>query len=385
MELMQANHQWANRPDDQRFLSLLSLNDHMQMLRGKSAAKIVSSRALTAHPVDGDNEALMLTGPNGAPVNVTNWSFGQLAARAGAPAGYLRNIPTALAADCLNYGLHHARDVEKCGVLLTKLDTEPSATARAVTGPNYGRIWNSTITAALVKQFGDGVTGKFRVPSEFGVRHCDTHKQFEYDCIDCSDARDANKVTKQSTTLYGSDRDMWVFLADEVNRIELPNRRNGKTGTLARGFFVSNSEVGASTFILGQFLFDYMCGNHIIWDVEQFQELRIRHTAGAPDKYLEQAAPAILAMSNASSVGMVDMLKSAQAKKVENIDEFLNARFSRSQTSAIKAAHMADEQRPIESLWDVSTGITAYARNIQHTDDRVKLEREAGKVLKLAA
>lgn len=365
MELMQANHQWQNRPDDERFLSLTALHDHVQAMRTKSSAKIVSSRALTAHPVDGDSEALMLTGPNGAPVNVTHWSFGQLAMRAGAPAGYLRDIPTPLAADCINYGLHHSRDVEDCGVLLTRMEADATATVRAVTGPNYGRIWNSTITGALVKQFGDGVTGKFRVPSEFGN-------------LDAP-------ITKQSTTLYASDRDMWVFLADEVNRIELPNRRNGKTGSLARGFFVANSEVGASTFILGQFLFDYMCGNHIIWGVEQFQEVRIRHTAGAPDKYLEQAAPAILAMSNASSVGMVDMLKSAQAKKIENVDEFLNARFSRSQTSAIKAAHMADEQRPIESLWDVSTGITAYARNIQHTDDRVKLEREAGKVLKLAA
>jgi hypothetical protein len=234
-----------------------------------------------------------------------------------------------------------------------------------VTGPNYGRIWNATITQALVNQFGDGVTGKFRVPSEFGNLNA--------------------PITKQSTTLYASDRDMWVFLADEVNRIELPNRRNGKTGSLARGFFVSNSEVGAGTFILGQFLFDYMCGNHIIWGVEHFQELRIRHTSGAPDRYIEQARPAIMAMSNSSTTGLVDMLKSAQAKKVENVDEFLNARFSRSQTSAIKAAHMADEQRPIETLWDVSTGITAYAREIQHTDDRVKLEREAGKVLKLAA
>lgn len=372
MELMQANHQWSSRPDDERFLSLITLNDHVQSLRQRSAAKIVSSRALTAAPVEGDSQALMLTGPNGAPVNVTNWAFGQLAARAGAPAGYLRSIPTPLAADCINYGLHHQRDIAEVGVLLTRAPLSevvgvptPAATARAVTGPNYGRIWNHTITTALVKQFGDGVTGKFRVPGEFGVQ--------------------GNPVTKQSTTLYASDRDMWVFLADEVNRIELPNRRNGKTGSLARGFFVSNSEVGASTFILGQFLFDYMCGNHIIWGVEEFQELRIRHTAGAPDKYIEQAAPAILAMANASSVGMVDMLKAAQAKKVENVDAFLNARFSKSQTSAIKAAHMADEQRPIETLWDMSTGITAYAREIQHTDDRVKLEREAGKVLKLAA
>jgi hypothetical protein len=128
-----------------------------------------------------------------------------------------------------------------------------------------------------------------------------------------------------------------------------------------------------------------MCGNHIIWGVEQFQELRIRHTAGAPDRYIEQAAPAILAMSKASAKPMESLLLSAQRKKVEDVDAFLNARFSKSQTSAIKAAHMADEQRPIETLWDVATGVTAYAREIQHTDNRVALEREAGKVLALAA
>ena len=102
-QLMQANKQWSSRPDDQRFLSLIELDAYVQAQRANSAAKIVSSRALTVHPVEGDAEALMLTGPNGAPVNITNWSFGQLAARAGAPAGYMRDLPAPLAADCLNY------------------------------------------------------------------------------------------------------------------------------------------------------------------------------------------------------------------------------------------------------------------------------------------
>ena len=51
----------------------------------------------------------------------------------------------------------------------------------------------------------------------------------------------------------------------------------------------------------------------------------------------------------------------------------------------VKAAFMADEQRPIETLWDVTTGLTAYARGITHQNERVKLEREAGKILDLAA
>ena len=360
--LTQASHQWSSRPADERFCSLTDLNAHCQSLRDHSAAKVVSSRRLEAHPVQGDNEALMLTGPNGSAVNVTHWSFGQLAARAGAPAGYLRGIPSPLAADCINYGLHHSRDVEDVGVLLTR--TEAANEARAVTGPNYGRIWNATITQALEKRFGDGITGNFRVPGEFGK---------------------AIEVTKANTTLYASDRDMFVFLADEANRIEMPNRRNGESGSLARGFFVWNSEVGSATFGVGLFLFDYACQNRIVWGAEGYQEIRIRHTASAPDRWIEEVAPAIEAYASSSTVGVKEALAAAQAKKVENVDEFLKARFTSTQASAIKAAHLADEQRPIETLWDVATGVTAYARGISYQDDRVKREREAGKDLKLAA
>ena len=54
------------------------------------------------------------------------------------------------------------------------------------------------------------------------------------------------------------------------------------------------------------------------------------------------------------------------------------------QATAIKAAHLADEQRPIETLWDVATGATAYARGISFQDERVAIEREAGKIIDLA-
>ena len=361
--LMRASHQWATRPSDERFVSLTELNAHCQALRRASANKIVGSRRLEAHPVEGDTAALMLTGPNGSAVDVTHWSFGQLAQRAGAPAGYLRNLPTPLAADCINYGLHHSREVEDIGVLLTR-EGKSTATARAITGPNYGRIWNATITQALVNRFGDGLTGDFRVPGEFGREI---------------------QVTKANTTLYASDRDMFVFLADEKNRIEMPNRRNGLPGSLARGFFVWNSEVGASTFGIGLFLFDYVCCNRIVWGAEGYQEIRVRHTASAPDRWIEEVAPAIEAYAASSTTGVREALAAAQRKKIEDVDTFLKSRFTSSQASAIKAAHLADEQRPIETLWDAVTAATAYARDVTYQDDRVKIEREAGKILKLAA
>ncbi len=80
------------------------------------------------------------------------------------------------------------------------------------------------------------------------------------------------------------------------------------------------------------------------------------------------------------------MLADARAERIgdaEAVDTFLLKRFSKSQTAAIKAAHLQDEQRPIETLWDAATGITAYARDIQFQDRRVELEREAGKILSL--
>lgn len=361
MELMQASNQWATRPDDQRFTSLLALDEHCQHAREHSAGRVLSSRALTALPAPGTINGLQLAGPNGQPAEVSHWAFGQLAQRAGAPAGYLRTLPAPLVADNLNFGLRFNREVEDMGVLLYK-NGGPTE-VRAVTGPSYGRVWNSTITRALVEQFGDGITGAFRVPGEFGR---------------------AVEVTKANTTLYASDRDMFVFLADEQNRIEIPNRRDGRSGSLARGFFVWNSEVGSATFGIASFLFDYVCCNRIVWGAQEYKEIKIRHTASAPDKWIEQVAPALEDYSRSSTTSIVQTIGRAQAQKVEKIEEFLRARFTKSEAVAIQAAHMEDEGRPIETLWDASTGVTAYARGIKYQNERVDLERKAGLILDMA-
>jgi hypothetical protein len=365
--LTRASNEWRNRPSDQRFTSLTELDQFVFAQHNASRGKVISSRGITAIPVNNEGQQdaagkdLVVVGPNGGPVGLTHWSFGQLANRAGAPAGYLRELPAALAADNINYGLKYRRPVEDLGVLLYK-NGGPTQ-LRAVTGPGYGRIWNATITKALVDRFGDGITGDFRVPGEFGQR------------VD---------VTKDNTTLYASDRDMFVFLADEEHRITVPNRRDGQSGEMARGFFVWNSEVGSTSFGIALFLFDYVCMNRIVWGVEGYKEIRINHTKGAPDRWIEEAAPAIEAYASSSTVGVTQAIAAAQQKKIDDVDAFLRGRFTTTQANAIKAAHLEDEQRPIETLWDATTAVTAYARGISYQDERVKLEREGGKILNLA-
>jgi hypothetical protein len=257
--------------------------------------------------------------------------------------------------------LQFKRNIEDVGVLLQK---NGSSICRAVTGPRYGRIWNTDILQGLVKRFGDGVSGDWKVPGEFGK---------------------AVRVTKENTTLFAGDRDMFVFLADEQHRIEVPNRRNGQSGEMARGFFMWNSEVGSSTFGLATFLFDYVCCNRIVWGASEYKEVRIRHTASAPDRYIEEMAPALTAYANSSARNVVKAIEDARAKRLDKVDDFLANRFGKRLVTPLKSIHMAEENRPIETLWDVTTAATAYARSVEYQDDRVELERVAGDVMSLAA
>lgn len=362
---------WNFRPNDQRFESLLALGASCKFRKDNSKATVVSSRQLLCEPVSGsaDETNIHLLGPNGNPVRPTHWSFGQLAGLAGAPAGYLRKLHPALASDNLNYGFRVLRDIEDVGCLLTRtLDADGNfgpAELRAATGPDYGRIWDAEIVDGLIKEFGDGREGRFRVPGTFGG--------------------ELTEATKANSTIFGSDRDIFVFLADQQNRVEVANRRNGQPGSLARGFMVWNSEVGSQTAGIACFLFDFMCSNRMIWGVDQFKEIKIRHTKSAPDRWLHEVLPIITEYANAPAGPIEETIRRAQQSKLrQDVDVFLKSRkFTSSQITSIKDAHEREEGRPIETLWDAATGITAAAKSVTHQDQRVTMERMAGKVLDL--
>ena len=382
--LMQASNQWASRPSDQRFVSLLDLDRKMRSLRDNSRSVTASTRRIEVQPSSDDpRKGIVIHSDAGISVP-TNWSFNQLSALAGAPVSWLKKLPAPMVADSLNYGLRFLRDAADVNLLATTssvptidddldLDGGPDVfnELRAATGPSYGRIWNSQLTGALVERFGDGLTGDFRVPGEFGK---------------------AVQVTKDNTTIYGSDRNVFVFLADEKNRIEMADRRDGKPGSLARGFFVWNSEVGSDVMGAAFFMFDYVCKNRIVWGAQGYKEIRLRHTRHAPDRWIEEIAPVLDAYANEAAAPVEQIIAAAQRAKLdEDLDAFLKKRFtgaaafSQNEIRAISDAHLREESRPIESLWDVTTGITAFAKTIPNNDDRVTIERRAGKILDLVA
>lgn len=363
MNLMEASNQWRSRPADERFLSLPDAYRMTKALKERSGSTVLASKALKVAPAGEttiDHNGIVVIGPKGNPVVPTHWAFSQLGSLAKVPVGYFRdsNLPAPIVADCFNWGLLN-REVEDLGVLVRKEDGY-SALA-AATGPAYGRIWNADVFKALIERFGDGVNGPWRVPGEFGKRV---------------------EITKENTTIYASDRDMFVFLADEERRIEVPGRRADRMGTFARGFFMKNSEVGAGKVEITGFINDYTCCNRIVWGAEDVVKIEIRHTSGGPARWLAEAAPALKRYSEASTKTLTVALEEARKHKLgEDVAKFLNERFTKSQTKQIMEVHLKEEGRPIESRWDAAVGITAFARSIPWIDERVKLEREAGKLL----
>ena len=368
--LTAASRQWATRPNDQRFTSLTTLLDRVRAERGNSVSKTVSTRVFEVQPVGEDHKGLQIVGQNGTPASMTHYSFGQLAGLAGAPAGYLRTLPSEIAADNINYGLRFNRAAEDVKVLLTKdvSDEQVRVDLRAATGPNYGRIWNDDIVENAVRMFGDGTReggGRWQVPGEF---------------------RRQVPITVANTTLFAGDRDMFIFLADEQNGVQINNRRNGSHGELARGFFLWNSEVGSTSMGIACFLYDYTCSNRMVWGVKEYKEIRLRHTVSAPDKWLEQVNPVIEAYAESSVAGIEQTIKNAQEAKIEgDLNAFLQKRFTKTEVTQIKEAHVREEGRPIETLWDAATGVTAAAKKIGHQNDRVAMERKAGLLLDLVA
>lgn len=64
------------------------------------------------------------------------------------------------------------------------------------------------------------------------------------------------EVTKDTTTLYASDRDVFLFLADDLNPIEVGLLPDGAPDLFFRDFYCWNSEVGAKTLGIASL---YLC------------------------------------------------------------------------------------------------------------------------------
>lgn len=367
---LELHREWLRRPDDERYLSLADLTtavcEREARSRTATAPAASWSRLLGVPQTQGTDgatvaePAIAMTTKEG-PLPLSHWTFGQLCSAAGAPAGYLRRIPPDLALLNMQHGL--ATNAKPLKVY------HDSRNIRAATSPTYGRITDAQVCRTLQ---GCVDTSVWRVPGCFGT-----------DGV----YRPAEQVTKESTTLYAGDRDMFLFLiADgpaDIIDVALPGE---PPDPLYRGVMLWNSEVGARTIGITSFLLRGVCQNRILWGIREKLTMDFRHTRLAPDRFLSQGWSAIQHNKAADLNTPYQRIRAAQHAPLVighgpqyTADEFIdwaatNTDLTRSESKSVWSQAVNDYHRPPQTRWELSNAVTAYARTVGHQDARTNLE-----------
>lgn len=360
--LMNATRQWSSRPADERYASLATM--HAQAVANRNMAAHAKVPMKSLHVVaDGDD--VLLNGSTGTRAKLTHWAFGQLCGKAAAPASYLRELPAPLAADCLNNGLASIESSDNAAIMFARGDTTPAGgygelTARAILSEQYTRIWNCDVTQRLVELEQRGPWQP--APAAFDG----------------------------SRGLYLGDRDMFGFMVDNNRRIF----ETDKGGGLSRGFFCWNSEVGAASFGVMTFLYEYVCGNHRVWGTSDVREIRIRHVGAADQTAFHKLAVELRRYAESSAADDEAKVIAARnyqiaATKDEVLDTVFGLRIPQLSMKTIEAGYDLAEQRvdwygSPRTAWGLAGGITEIARDLPNASERVALDRAATKIMEIA-
>lgn len=368
--LGQASAQWWKRPDDERYLSLESLYAATMARAEHSESQVYDEVAVRCHvPEDQGVTGSELTvktprawGDGVKRLGLTDWSLGQVCREARIPVNTVRTygeeVPggTGLMAFAMNQGLQHLSDGGSQVFVRTHGD---QGRLMALTGPNYGRIYDHQVVKSIMAAT-EG--GSWKVPA----------------------ASYQAQNPKRATTLYASDSDVFIFLVDEDHPLEIKTPDGIRS--LSRGFFAWNSEVGKTVFGIKTFLYDYVCDNRLVWGAYEMGEVRIRHTSGAPDRFAVEGRKELDNIVNASPARIEAHLEAAAEFKVgsdeEEVVEFLQSRGGYSKKEAGEVMEMArSEEGGAETVWQLTNGATARARRLGHTDKRIEEEERASKLL----
>jgi hypothetical protein len=354
MNLFTANKQWATRPDDEKFKTVEELYNATKAYYETAKEQVVPIDSVRT---EADNGDVTLIGKKNVPARFTHWSFGQLCARVGAPANYLRNLPATLACQNLNHGLKEYTPADEQKNVNLLFHSNGSLLLRSFTSDKYSRIWNWEVAQRLL-----------------GLQQYGWNPAMP----------DWNKQNSDNPPLYASDHDMFVFLCNDNYRIAEPGNPDG----LKRGTIVVNSEVGASSLKFMHFLYRGVCGNFIIWGVKNLTELKVRHVGNAHERWGNYQAT-LKTYLESSSAEQETKIASAQnvylgTDKDAVLDKLFaqrNIGLSRKVLEAGYDAVRPEEDGSPRTAWGIVNGITRYSQSIPFADERVAIDVAAGKII----
>lgn len=381
--LMQASHEWANRPADERFEKLDDLYLNCLFSHQRAQESTVKTKQLQAVNVDGD---LRLESDSNQ-YRFSNWSHSQFNSRVDGPElRWQRRIPADLAAQNLNYAisrldenhttqLYHDRETNKI---------------RSATSDGYARIFNHQVVKAVI-DLGDGWKTPPARPAKAnqpGARQATKDDLTGREITGGLGIKEGDWIAPAG--IYGGDRNIFIFRVNPDMRLD-----DGSDGGLGRGFFVRNSEVGDASFELVTFWYRYVCGNHIVWGAEEVMEKRIRHTGSAHSRAFDSIRTDLDDLAQTDLLTSEKMVTAAKRQELGNTREMVVSEMFRrfgpklTKKNADNAYLMSERYRDVDgdpnTVWGYSNGLTRLSQTSKFADERTKLDRVAGEVLALAS
>ncbi len=394
--LMNANREWATRPQDERFWTIPEMT--AACAEHKRNSREVRADRSRVQVVSQAGDLVAVGGGLNGPAKFTNYSFGQLCGLAGAPAGYLQGLDGELAAQCLNAGLkRRSEDVRTQGSnLLIRNAGESNQSVGAFLSAGYSRIWNADVVGRLgvLEQQG------WRVPPARPVdgQELDPRARPATEADVLKNNRGGGGLSVNvgdwiaPAGLYASDRDCFAFMVNEGVRIDA----GGGEAGLNRGFFMWNSEVGDRSFGLMTFLYDATCSNHICWGCTQVQEVRLVHRGRANTRWIGDLQRSLVSYAGQSAekdrrVIVAAMNTQIGDNKEKVIEKLFEKRVATKKTldaaydwSVREAALRGHSFKPT-SVWGMVCGLTRVSQVCDWADERVKLDIAAGKLIAIVS
>jgi hypothetical protein len=360
--MMQAAAQYASRPQDERYESLQAMVSAAMEDKRLSKEATYNLRDLQAQAVAGNTDRparVMVASPRGA-ADLTHWSFQQLCRMVGAPAGYLRDLPPTLGAECLNHGLQTSAHTD-ANLLVKAANGNPYPVIRAATTKTYGRVYDADLYGTIGERFAQR-QGWDLPPTWEGPR----------------------------AGAYRGDRDSFLLLTNGgsiVTDASIANSTRGDSQAMYRGLLVRNSEVGACSVIIDAILYRYICGNHIIWGAVFDKRYRRRHVG---NNALRDSTREILTLARrwadrpasedeAIIRALVD--KEIAHSKEAVIDELTKMGATKADAEAAYNACELNESASPRSFWGAAQGFTRISQESGYQDERYELDRLAATVL----
>jgi hypothetical protein len=359
-----AAREYANRPKDERYPSVAALVAAAQADRMHSKEVTYNLRDLRAVNRD---ESVQLESPKGR-ANFSHWSFGQLSRMLGAPAGYLRELPADLAAECLNHGIKAAPVGTQATLLVQAPNGRPDPMVRACTSDSYGRVWDGELYSAVESSI-VGQDAKWTLPPTW---------------------------SGEPAGAYRGDRDSFLILVNGGSIVTDPSLRtdgghNGPSTEMYRGLLIRNSEVGAASITIESILYRYICGNHMLWGAILDKRFRRRHVGTRVVRdamreirsfawnYVNQSTE----RDNAIIRGLIS--QEIASTKDAVIDELRAIGATREQAVQAYDTCERTESASPRSFWGAAQGLTRVSQESGWQDERFVLDQLAAKVLSRGA